>query len=111
LDGIRETLEKPWFHGDTDNVQAQERLSGKPGGTFMIRFSSVEGWFTISLITRKRVIQHQRIRHKPGEPYVIENDSYPSLHALVEGRKLTQPCEGSRFARLFSTEDSEYIWQ
>lgn len=110
LDGIRKTLSQQWFHGDIDNVQSQEKLSGKPGGTFMIRFSSVEGWFTISLITRKRLIQHQRIRHQPGEPYYVENEAYPSLEALVEGRGLTQPCEGSRFSYLFYKKDpAEYI--
>jgi len=99
LDEITKYFRQPWFHGDTDSQRAQELLSGKPSGTFMIRFSnSVSGWYTISQIDGK-VIQHQRISHDPGEPYVIEDDSYASLADLIEKRNLAQPCEGSRYNR------------
>jgi len=105
LDNIRELMEFPWFHGDCETQQAQERLSGKPGGTFLVRFSSREaGWYTVSQITANRVILHQRIKHSPGSDFVIDEESYPSLSALVKGRGLTLACEGSRFIHLTQSE-------
>jgi len=107
LDEITKFFRQPWFHGDTDFQRAQELLSGKPSGTFMIRFSnSVEGWYTISQIEGK-IIQHQRISHQPGDPYVIEDDSYSSLWDLIAKRALTQPCEGSRYNRKVNEEDED----
>jgi len=100
LDEINKIFRQPWFHGDTDSQRAQELLSGKPSGTFMIRFSnSVQGWYTISQIEGK-VIQHQRISHQPGEPYVIEDSSYSTIYDLISQRNLEQPCEGSRYQRI-----------
>lgn len=105
LDEITKMFRQPWFHGDTVSERAIELLSGKPSGTFMIRFSnSVEGWYTISQI-QGNVIQHQRISHVPGGAYVIEEDSYSSLYELIEKRKLSQPCEGSRYNREVATLD------
>jgi len=106
LDEITKVFRQPWFHGDTDSQRAQEFLSGKPSGTFMIRFSnSVEGWYTISQIIQGRVIQHQRISHQPGGPYVIEDDAYSSLYELIAKRDLSQPCEGSRYNRVVINPD------
>jgi len=106
MDDVTNILKQPWFHGDTDLQRAQELLSGKPAGTFMIRFSSLEGWYTISQI-HGRIIQHQRIGHQPGDPYVIENDSYNSLLDLVDQRNLKQPCDGSRYTLLFQPDDTQ----
>jgi len=106
LDEITLLFRQPWFHGDTDSQRAQELLSGKPSGTFMIRFSNtVEGWYTISQI-RGNTIQHQRIEsHQAGGPYNVEGDTYPSLYQLIRERGLSQPCEGSRYNREVSVSD------
>jgi len=106
LDHIRVLLSHQWFHGDIDTFTAQERLTGKSGGTFLVRFSSSlnPGWFTISLMSPKRVILHQRIRHSPGSTYKIDNEAYNSLPELVTLRNLTQPCDGSRFSSLFAAQ-------
>jgi len=98
---MRRTLQHAWFHGDVDEQVSLERLSGKPGGTFLVRFSSVPGWFTVSQITEKRVIQHRRIRHKPGHGYMLDEERFPSLEALVKALALTLACDGSRFRHLF----------
>lgn len=107
LDHIAEIFKEPWFHGDTDSQNAQTLLAAKPMGTFMIRFSSIEGWYTISEV-QGRTIQHQRISHESGGSFIIEGDSYPSLQELVTGRKLTQPCEGSRYNRLLDNDSINY---
>jgi len=106
LDNIRFVMQYPWFFGDVDTERAQEKLSGRPGGTFLVRFSSQQpGWFTISTITAARTIVHQRIRHSPGGKYKIEDQEYDTLPELIEGRKsasgLTFPCGGSRFCIYF----------
>jgi len=100
LDTIRELMEHPWFHGDVDTQTAQDRLSGRPGGTFLVRFSSIAGWYTVSQITPNRVILHQRIRHSPGSAFTIDNESYASLQQLVTDRHLDLACDGSRFISL-----------
>jgi hypothetical protein len=101
LDNMRRVLEHAWFHGDVDEKVAQERLSGKPGGTFLVRFSSVAGWFTISQITDKRIIQHRRIRHKPGHGYMLDEERFDTLSQLVAAKGYLLPCDGSRFIHLF----------
>jgi len=107
LDEITNYFRQPWFHGDTDGQRAIELLSGKPSGTFMLRFSnSVEGWYTISQI-QGNVIQHQRISHVPGGSYLIEDDSYSSLYELISKRGLNQPCEGSRYNREVSSPETK----
>jgi len=107
FDDITNICKQPWFHGDHDTEYSKQLLTGKPSGTFMIRFSSaVEGWYTISQIQGSS-IEHQRISHLPGEPYIVENNSYASIFDLVKERELTQPCEGSRYYREVNGESSE----
>jgi len=111
MDDVRELLEQAWFHGDIENVQAQSALSGKPAGTFLIRFSSMGGWYTISQINQQRVVQHVRVRHEPGGPFYVGNEThgYSSLHELVRERKYNLPCSGSRFRMLFQETENIYI--
>uniref|UniRef100_A0A6B2L2R1 non-specific serine/threonine protein kinase n=1 Tax=Arcella intermedia TaxID=1963864 RepID=A0A6B2L2R1_9EUKA len=104
---LSRVIQEPWFHGDTDPQRALELLTAKPNGTFMVRFSSVDGWYTISQ-NIGRQIQHQRVSHVPGGPYIIDNDSYTDLHDLVERRGLKQPCEGSKYALLFGDNQTPY---
>eukprot|EP01127_Copromyxa_protea_P021036 TRINITY_DN7130_c0_g1_i4.p1 TRINITY_DN7130_c0_g1~~TRINITY_DN7130_c0_g1_i4.p1 ORF type:complete len:126 (-),score=12.64 TRINITY_DN7130_c0_g1_i4:28-405(-) len=106
LDNIRELMEKAWFHGDIDTKTSQERLSGRPDGTFLIRFSSIAGLYTISQINSDRLILHQRIQRAPSGDFILDSQSYPSLFALVERRGLTLPCEGSRFLHIAQPTNS-----
>jgi hypothetical protein len=107
LDRMRKMMMQPWFHGDTNTEEAQERLSGKLGGTFLIRFSSVDGWYTISQITELRAIRHQRIKHKPGTKYYVDGEEYDSLEHLVRARGLNLPCGGSRYQHIFAENPPE----
>jgi len=107
LDKTRKLMSNPWFHGDTTTEEAQERLSGKPGNTFLIRFSSVDGWYTISQITDARAIRHQRVKHKPGTRYSVDGVEYDSLEHLVSQRLLTLPCAGSRYQAIFQENPPE----
>jgi hypothetical protein len=107
LDNIREILQEPWFFGDTDTDDAIRKLTKQNPGTFLIRFSSVPGWFTISYVSTSGSVRHQRIKHSPGGPYILapENDEFSSLHDMVAQKKLDQACNGSRFQSIFQETD------
>ncbi|XP_049851659.1 dual specificity protein kinase shkC-like isoform X2 [Schistocerca gregaria] len=101
LDRIYHTLRNEWFHGDIDKDSAEALLSGKLPETFLVRFSSVEGFFTISYITTDNIIKHQRVCRKSPTQYVIGNREYESLSALVHGEGLRYPCPGNVYQRIF----------
>eukprot|EP01125_Pyxidicula_operculata_P000455 TRINITY_DN10484_c0_g1_i1.p1 TRINITY_DN10484_c0_g1~~TRINITY_DN10484_c0_g1_i1.p1 ORF type:complete len:491 (+),score=105.96 TRINITY_DN10484_c0_g1_i1:110-1582(+) len=108
LDSIRLILKEPWFHGDADEREAQQKLSSRPGGTFMVRFSSIDGWYTISQISQERVIHHKRVKHKAGDVYIFDDKKYPTLQDLVHSQtdNLITPLEGSRFQHIFCPPES-----
>eukprot|EP01122_Echinamoeba_exundans_P007771 TRINITY_DN2460_c0_g1_i5.p1 TRINITY_DN2460_c0_g1~~TRINITY_DN2460_c0_g1_i5.p1 ORF type:complete len:418 (+),score=102.28 TRINITY_DN2460_c0_g1_i5:342-1595(+) len=111
LDTIRIMLAKPWFHGKTDKEEAEARLSGKVAGTFLIRFSSIDGFYTVSILTPNRRIMHQRIEHVSGGPYVINGQQYPSLDDLVAGQGFHLPCPGSQYQHLFHETQAGYVFK
>jgi CRISPR/Cas system-associated endoribonuclease Cas2 len=53
-----------WFHGNLSHIQAEkliQRNSNAKKGTFLIRFSSKNrGYFTITVVGRKRSLLHYR---------------------------------------------------
>ena len=96
-----------WFFGDTDDQDAISKLTKQIPGTFLIRFSSVPGWFTVSYVSTSGSVRHQRIKHSPGK-YILapENDEFPSLKEMVAQKKLLQhACNGSRFQTIFQEID------
>jgi len=107
LDCIRRTLENKWFHGDVTTQQAVTLLNGQPDKTFLIRFSSVDGYYTVSIINGRKIL-HMRIKHTPGDPYVIEGDEYTSLQDLVAGRQFTTPCPGHKYNHIFDPPNDGY---
>eukprot|EP01121_Diplochlamys_sp_Union-15-3_P002396 TRINITY_DN12093_c0_g1_i1.p1 TRINITY_DN12093_c0_g1~~TRINITY_DN12093_c0_g1_i1.p1 ORF type:complete len:452 (-),score=86.26 TRINITY_DN12093_c0_g1_i1:17-1372(-) len=103
LDSMRELMKQEWFHGDIDDTAVSGLLSGKPGGTFLIRFSSsFEGSFTISQINKDQIINRFRITHTPGSAYFINGEPFASLQDLVAGKKLNLACPGNRYRFIFS---------
>eukprot|EP01090_Pellita_catalonica_P011572 TRINITY_DN2332_c0_g2_i1.p1 TRINITY_DN2332_c0_g2~~TRINITY_DN2332_c0_g2_i1.p1 ORF type:complete len:456 (-),score=64.96 TRINITY_DN2332_c0_g2_i1:98-1465(-) len=114
LDGIYHMLEKEWFHGPIDKVEAQRRLMGKPIGTFLVRFSTMRGFYTISRVQSNGQVSHIRISHIPNGPFSVTDDSkFATLPELIEGLykpfMLKFPCQGSSFAALWSPLTSGYI--
>mmetsp|Transcript_16269 Transcript_16269/g.63418 ORF Transcript_16269/g.63418 Transcript_16269/m.63418 type:complete len:730 (+) Transcript_16269:107-2296(+) len=114
LKTMRDVLSEPWFHGDIGVEEAENRLLGRKDGTFLIRFSSIVGCYTISKI-QGRVITHQRIIHKPGVGFSINYNTYHSLPDLVNYARadlqLAEACLGSRFGHIFTASpfQSGYI--
>jgi len=104
LNSLRLVCSQPWFHGKSDKDESEHFLSGKLSGTFLIRFSSVEGFYTITVLTPDRTIAHHRVEHVAGGPFIFAKKPYNSLLDLVQGESswLTVPCEGSKFAPIFN---------
>lgn len=77
-------------------------------GTFLIRFSSIVGCFTISKVC-ERALTHQRIIHHPGQGFSVGQRASPSLVQLIENNAaelgLHFSCPGSRYlAELFNDQ-------
>jgi hypothetical protein len=106
LESIKSTLSQHWFFGNVSYEGALEYLSDKSPGTFIIRFSSKEnpGCFTISKVNKNKKIIHQRIMHRAGSDFSLNDKSFPTLDALVKHAdfKLEISCPGSPFAFLFN---------
>uniref|UniRef100_A0A6B2L2Y9 Non-specific protein-tyrosine kinase n=1 Tax=Arcella intermedia TaxID=1963864 RepID=A0A6B2L2Y9_9EUKA len=110
LSDLKQLLSYKWFHGEITSQRVIELLTNKPLGTFLVRLSSQEGYFTISQLGTGE-IHHLRISHSPGHGYKLENENivYPTLAALVaEKMKGLESCGGSKFSTLFKTISSGY---
>lgn len=102
-------LREPWFYGNLQTPESQERLSTKPAGTFLVRFSSVEeSWFTVSQIQENRSCKHQRVKHTPGGGYsIIDGEEFETLHALLDAKGYVLPCNaGSKYSAIFQVADT-----
>lgn len=100
LERMRMMMYYPWFHGDITTKEAQEKLSGKTGNTFLIRFSSIDGMYTLSVITELRQIQHQRIK-RIQDGYIVEGQMFDTLEQFIMSKGLKEPCAGSKYQIIF----------
>src|SRR3990167_1413706 len=106
LDKVVRTLKEKWFHGDVTQEQAEDRLTDQPKGSFLVRFSSsAPGCFTISHISKKQQLCHQRVTYIPSKGFEFWNVHYQSLRELIkEQRKkhyFVSPCGGSPYQKIF----------
>jgi len=103
-DRIRELLIKPWFHGDITTTEAEQKLSGMPTGTFLVRFSSTTpGTYTISSVAKNKSHRHQRVSTAPGQGYILNSLTRPTLpQILTDSDGLFNFCHGSKYQSLFS---------
>jgi len=111
-DRIRKLLMKSWFHGEISTAEAQLRLSGLPGGTFLVRFSSTQpGWYTISSLTQANTsIKHQRVSYIGERGFNFNGEWYQSLEDIIrDSDNLFIPCPGSRFQSLFCDQPHSII--
>lgn len=103
LERMSHLLKFPWFHGDITTEDAQEILGGKNGNTFLIRFSSIGGMYTLSRMTPARQILHQRIKRLQGGSYIIDGIEFETLEQFLTEKKLTEACPGSKYAHIFQS--------
>jgi len=109
VDKVRKLLMKTWFHGEINTNEAQLKLSGLPGGTFLVRFSSTHpGCYTISSLTQSgnASIKHQRVSYSAAErSFNLNGQFYKTLEDLIrESNNLFMPCPGSKFTQLFADQ-------
>jgi len=103
---VLDTLKQTWFHGDINQRVAEDRIrASRVKGSFLVRFSSMPGYYTISQSTDNE-IEHRRISHVPGEPFIFGRVQAPTLVQLIgliaEPLGLRHPCPGSRFSNIFN---------
>jgi len=92
LDQVRNALELPSFFGDIDREKSEKKLSGEKKGTYLIRCSVTDpdlAPFTLSKVTKKKTITHQRIYRG--------TDSPDSLHVNIDvkgkPKKVIEACD------------------
>jgi len=113
LDRMRSSCTLPYFHGDVETKAAERLLSGKPVGTFLIRFStSSPGGYAITRVGKDGSIKNVKIMRREGHQFCLteKGRAYPALEALVVELKdqfeLHIPCLGSKYERLGLEEEA-----
>jgi len=108
LDRLTRLLSHRWFHGDVTAQQAEQLLMGRPPSTFLVRFSSTGGNFSISVLRGNSRIEHYRIRHMPERGYLFQGQTWSHVDALITDNAdklgLLHPCPGSKFEHLFRAQ-------
>jgi len=106
LTRTRRVLESKWFFGNISQSDAEEALKEhKTVGTFLIRFSSTPGFFTLSFSGAKQ-LEHHRIISIPGTGFMVWGLTFQDLFGVVEAgtgtkKLLKKPCAGSPYLHLF----------
>ena len=95
-----------WFHGNLTHVQAEriiQKSSNAKKGTFLIRFSSKNrGYFTVTVVGRKRSLLHYRVYYNRDKlEYAMGKRVFKSLEEILRTYHrelcLRTPCPGSKF--------------
>ena len=102
------TLGSKWFFGNTSQADSEEALQGhKTVGTFIIRFSSTPGFFTLSFLGKQQM-EHHRIINVPGQGCLVWGQQFRDLFAVVDAGKkkgiLKKSCAGSPYLHLFEAK-------
>lgn len=117
------TLLHSWFHGNLTHTQAEKLIqkhSNARKGTFLIRFSSKNrGYFTITVVGRKRATLHYRVYYnRNNREYVMGKRTFQSLDQIIGTYHrelcLRIPCPGSKFQHLqmresYDADDVSYL--
>jgi len=106
MENIRTICLEKWFFGDITTQASVDELSGRPGGTFLVRFSeNIAGFFTLSQVSETRKVLHQRIKHYPGGPYIFDGSSYQSISELIELKNYDKPCMSHYYKNIYGIQD------
>eukprot|EP01116_Phalansterium_solitarium_P000643 TRINITY_DN10485_c0_g1_i1.p1 TRINITY_DN10485_c0_g1~~TRINITY_DN10485_c0_g1_i1.p1 ORF type:complete len:913 (+),score=258.32 TRINITY_DN10485_c0_g1_i1:60-2798(+) len=79
----------PWFYGEVSSQEAEELLSSRPAGTFLIRFSQNQGCFAASFVGTAGEIKKGLITKYPGGGFQVNAQGriFPTLDDLVQHYK------------------------
>ncbi|PRP84011.1 hypothetical protein PROFUN_08608 [Planoprotostelium fungivorum] len=63
-----------YFCGDVQSSEAALLLAGKPEGTYLVRFSSSPGFFTVSFVDKIHTSAQHRLIRKNTQPFELEEE-------------------------------------
>ncbi len=111
LSRTTKVLGSKWFFGNTSQSDSEEALQQhKTVGTFIIRFSSTPGFFTLSFIGKTQ-LEHHRIINVPGQGCLVWGQQFKDLFAVVDAGKkkglLKKSCAGSPYMHLFEAKKKQ----
>jgi len=105
IDEMVKLFQAPWYFHEMDSAKAQSLLTGRAGGTFMIRLSLKDHRtpFALSwMVKGKGKICHNRIYRLSHNPFDAERYSLPGFGsfrtindlviALIDSGTITEPC-------------------
>jgi len=81
-----------WFFGFMNPVDTNKILLKEPSGTFLFRFSSIPGCYTLS-VSNQGQVGHWRIKSEKGPDWIafwIDDRKYDSLTHIIETHLLEQ---------------------
>lgn len=104
ISAMVELLKQPWFHGDVATADAERLLATRNvEGTFLVRFSSQPGAYTVSCLRSSRVMHYRATPQ--GSQLVVGQVTVDSVEQLVVRCKqqlgLAEPLPGSKFQQFF----------
>ena len=103
-------VRQKWFFGDLSAEEAVSLLRGKPVGTFLVRFSSNPGDFTISYVSSTGRIFHTRIiQHFTQDAksrFEVNGRFFASIKELLFAFGLVRACLGSPYTSLVELNPS-----
>jgi len=112
-------VSKNWFHGNMSHVQAEKLIqknSSAKKGSFLIRFSSKNrGYFTITVVGRKKSLLHYRVYYNRNTlEYIMGKKIFQSLDEIIQTYHrelcLRFACTGSKFQKLqYPENNQEYV--
>lgn len=78
-------LSRPYFHGFITTTKAQQSLSNKKKGTYVVRFSLTEpGAFSISSVSdHLGHVVHYRMSHKIGKGFAFGDSMFSSIDDII----------------------------
>eukprot|EP01094_Clydonella_sp_ATCC50884_P025440 TRINITY_DN6681_c0_g1_i1.p1 TRINITY_DN6681_c0_g1~~TRINITY_DN6681_c0_g1_i1.p1 ORF type:complete len:153 (-),score=26.72 TRINITY_DN6681_c0_g1_i1:38-496(-) len=93
---------RPWFHGKLSADDAARALHARDPGTFLLRFSSVPGYFSLSVMRGGGDVEHRRVEARGS-----------SLVEWVESKReslgLSEALGGSPYATLSERMGGAYV--
>jgi len=101
---VLDTYKMNGFFGDITSENAERQMAGKKVGTYMIRFSSRPGYYTITAMDGEGQLNHYRIKHRAGSGFFLGHQEYPTLKDLIKVHKkdlgLKRALMGSKYSQL-----------
>jgi len=83
-------INERFYHDAISRDNAEDKIRGRPVGTFLMRISSRPSYVCCSYIDLRSAIQHLLVEYAPGKGFRVEAENsdnifYPNLTALVAG--------------------------